>query len=110
MYDHGELIHKKQYSSLAFQPHTGRFPNRLRNVAKGHLVLSRHIAEIVLPAPSSSRLMSGLPGSAIGDLKLVQGAAARILTRTSEHSHTTLVLAFLLLIQTRADSKTLLLT
>lgn len=63
-------------------------------------------------SPLSSRLMSGLPGSAISDLKLIQDAAARILTKTSEHSRTTPVLAFLhlLLIPTRADYKTILLT
>lgn len=67
-----------------------------------------------LKSPSfvSSRLVSGLPESAISDLMLVQDAAARILTRTSEHGHTTLVLAclHLLLILTRVDCRTFLLT
>lgn len=55
-------------------------------------------------------VMPGLPGSGIGGLTLLHGAAARNLNRSSEHSHTTLVLAFLnlLLIQTGADFKTLL--
>ena len=90
----------------------------LRNLARIRPILSLPDAETLVHAFITSRidycnsLFSGLPLTTTNGLKIVQNAAARVLTRTRKFDHITPILKSLhwLPIQARADFKVLLLT
>ena len=109
-------------TSLSFSHHIKNITKsaffHLRNIAKIRQILSTPDAETLVHAFITSRidycnaLFSGLPSTATNGLRLVQNAAARILTRQKKFDHITPTLIALhwLPIQARADFKTLLLT
>ena len=90
----------------------------MRNVARIRPILSRSDAETLVHAFITSRidycnvLFSGLPSTVTNGLRLVQNAAARLLTRKRKFDHITPTLIALhwLPIPARADFKVLLLT
>ena len=109
-------------SSLSLLPHIKNITKsaffHLRNVAKIRPILSRPDAETLVHAFITSRidycnaLFSGLPSTVTNGLRLVQNAAARLLTRKRKFDHITPTLIALhwLPIPARADFKVLLLT
>ena len=109
-------------SSLSFVPHIKNITKsaffHLRNLARIRPILTLPDAETLVHAFITSRidycnaLFSGLPSTTTNGLRLVQNAAARVLTRKRKFDHITPTLISLhwLPIQARADFKVLLLT
>lgn len=109
-------------SSLSFIPHIKSITKsaffHLRNLSRIRPILSLPDAETLVHAFITSRidycnaLFSGLPATATNGLRLVQNAAAKVLTRKRKFDHITPTLIQLhwLPIQARADFKLLLLT
>ena len=108
--------------SISFLPHIKSITRsalifHLRNVARIRPILSMPDAETLVHAFITSRidycnaLFSGLPSTATNGLRLVQNAAARVLTRKRKFDHITPTLIALhwLPIPARADFKILLL-